>query len=536
MTRCAIYARYSSDRQNERSIEDQIGRCRTFADLQGWTIVQVYEDAAISGFTMANRPGFLAAIAAAETREYDVLLSEHIDRFARNAEHVLNIYNRFKDKGASLWTVTTGEVNGLHATFLGYMAEEYANNLGDKTKRGMESNARQGKATGSKTFGYKGAEGGQITIVPEEAAVVRRIFGDCVAGDTARQIAAALNAEGVPGPRGKLWNQSTINGSPQRGNGILNCELYVGVKVWNRVQMRKDRSTGKRVSTARPREEWKRTPVPELRIIDEGTWGVVRARKDRETAEPRTVQRRPGIFSGLLKCGVCGGSYTIYTSGKLICATHREKGTCSNTRTPNRAKVEKRVLDSLRERLLSPEAIEHYVRAYQSAERERLTALTSKRIPLEKRLGEVKRSIERVIDAIVDGTANDAMKARMKTLDDERLTIEATLRELDEDHPVVTLHPSAAKTYAAMIERLQETLTEIATANPTRAQRDLIDAVRGLVEKIEIMPISMERSGPIDLILHGTLARFLHGAEQPTHGGLGALVAGGGLEPPTCGL
>lgn len=536
MTRCAIYARYSSDRQNERSIEDQIARCRTFAELQGWTVVHVYEDAAISGFAMANRPGLLAAVGAAEKRDYDVLLSEHIDRFARNAENVLNIYNRFKDKGASLWTVTTGEVNALHATFLGYMAEEYANNLGDKTKRGMQSNARQGKSTGSKIFGYRDSEGGQMAIVPEEAAVVRRIFADYVAGDTARQIAAALNAESIPGPRGKLWNQSTINGSPQRGNGILNCELYVGIKVWNRIEMRKDGTTGKRISTPRPREEWERTAVPELRIIDDASWTAVRTRKHREAAQPRSVQRRPGILSGLLKCGVCGGSYTIYTSGKLICATRREKGVCSNTRTPNRAKVEQRVLDGLRERLLSPGAVESYVRAYQNAEKARLATLTSKRAPLEKRLGEVRRGIERVIDAIVDGSANDAMKARMKALDEERLTLEATLHELDEDRSVVTLHPNAAKTYAAMIARLQETLSEIATATPTRAQRDLIDAVRGLIERIEIVPVTMERHGPIDLVLHGTLARFLQGSEQITNGGLGPLVAGGGIEPPTCGL
>ena len=63
--------------------------------------------------------------------------------------------------------------------------------------------------------------------------------------------AKALNAEGVPGPRGSAWSPSTIQGNPKRGIGILNNELYIGRSVWNRQQFIKNPDTGKRV--ARPR-------------------------------------------------------------------------------------------------------------------------------------------------------------------------------------------------------------------------------------------------------------------------------------------
>ena len=54
--RAAIYARYSSDNQREASIEDQVRICRDRIEREGWTLVEVYSDAAVSGATTL-RPG-----------------------------------------------------------------------------------------------------------------------------------------------------------------------------------------------------------------------------------------------------------------------------------------------------------------------------------------------------------------------------------------------------------------------------------------------------------------------------------------------
>ncbi|WP_210528097.1 recombinase family protein [Rubellimicrobium arenae] len=68
-----------------------------------------------------------------------------------------------------------------------------------------------------------------------------------------RKIVARLNAEGIPGPHGGLWNASTIDGSWQRRNGILNNEPYLARLVWNRQRFLKNPETSKRVSQANPR-------------------------------------------------------------------------------------------------------------------------------------------------------------------------------------------------------------------------------------------------------------------------------------------
>jgi DNA invertase Pin-like site-specific DNA recombinase len=98
-----------------------------------------------------------------------------------------------------------------------------------KVRRGQAGRVRAGKIPGGLCYGYRvvratDAAGelvrGEREIVGAEAEIVRRIFRDTIAGLTAREIAAALNREGVPAPRGGSWNASTINGSKKRGNGI----------------------------------------------------------------------------------------------------------------------------------------------------------------------------------------------------------------------------------------------------------------------------------------------------------------------------
>ena len=71
-----------------------------------------------------------------------------------------------------------------------------------------------------------------------------------------RQIAARLNREAVPSPRGGQWNASTINGNRRRRNGILNNELYTGRITYNRQRFVKDPETGRRLARPNPEHEW----------------------------------------------------------------------------------------------------------------------------------------------------------------------------------------------------------------------------------------------------------------------------------------
>jgi len=66
MTRRAVgYSRYSTDLQNERSIEDQEALIRRYASLNGLTLGQLYSDAALSGASIIGRDGLLSLLADA---------------------------------------------------------------------------------------------------------------------------------------------------------------------------------------------------------------------------------------------------------------------------------------------------------------------------------------------------------------------------------------------------------------------------------------------------------------------------------------
>ena len=82
--RCAIYARYSSDLQRESSIEDQIRKCREFAERRGWPVSEEYvrSDSAVSGATLGPRPALseLLALVSRKPRPFDRILIDDTSR------------------------------------------------------------------------------------------------------------------------------------------------------------------------------------------------------------------------------------------------------------------------------------------------------------------------------------------------------------------------------------------------------------------------------------------------------------------------
>lgn len=542
--RAALYARYSSDRQNERSIEDQLELARRMAQSRGWSVEAEFCDAAISGAAMANRPGLNAMLAAGDARAFDVVLVEDTDRLARDREHDAHIFKRLAFAGISISTFTVEKVGVIESTLKGLMNELYLVQLSEKTKRGVRSNAEKGLATGAKLYGYETQPGGATTIDPAQAEIIRHIhvlFAD--ERLSVREIADRLNREGVPGPRGGYWNASTIIGERKRGNGVLRSEIYAGVKVWGRDEVRKDPNTGRRIHHYKPPEAWNRTPVEHLRIVPADLWARTEAQLDAIaiTAPGTRAAHRKGLLSGLIKCGACGASYTSYSKTRLVCAAHRERGAsvCANGRKVSRQLVEARTLEGIRTRMLSPAAVSTYVRAYHAAMHRLSAERRDRRRPLEKRQAELARQIERLVDRICEGTDTPQTNERLRAFEAEKAQTAAELQRQPAD-TVVEAHPGAADAYVKLVQRLEATLTASASED---ADRKLIDSVRDLIDRIEVIPDD-QAAGGVNLRLHGNLSLLLgpkaerkrNGQTPPGLSGGCLLVAGGGIEPPTCGL
>src|SRR5271157_2784796 len=119
-TRVAVYARYSSDNQNEASIEDQLRLCRQRIDQEGWQLEQVYRDAALSGASTL-RPGYQALLAAAREGGFDIVLAEALDRLSRDQEDIAGLYKRLQFAGIKIITLAEGEISELHIGLKGTM-------------------------------------------------------------------------------------------------------------------------------------------------------------------------------------------------------------------------------------------------------------------------------------------------------------------------------------------------------------------------------------------------------------------------------
>src|SRR4051794_38916906 len=153
MVTAVVYARFSSDLQADRSIDDQVRLCRRFIEQQGWAYQHAYTDRAISGAT-ALRPAYQALLEDARRGGYDVVVAEALDRLSRDQEDVAGLLKRLRFAGVRLFTVAEGEIGELHVGLKGTMNALFLKDLADKTRRGLEGRVREGRSGGGLCFGY----------------------------------------------------------------------------------------------------------------------------------------------------------------------------------------------------------------------------------------------------------------------------------------------------------------------------------------------------------------------------------------------
>ena len=527
MTRVALYARYSDDKQSAASIEDQFRVCQIYADRQGWTVAARYSDAAISGSTVILRPGVKALLHDAMAGKFDVVLAEALDRLSRDQEDIAALFKRLRFAGVPIVTLSEGEISELHVGLKGTMNALFLKELSAKTHRGLRGRVEAGKASGNKCYGYGVVRAfdaaGKVTtgereIIPEQAEVVRGIFRDYAAGKSPRQIALALNAAGVPAPRGRTWSSQTIRGKCNGVHGILNNPLYVGRMIWNRARDLRDPDTGGVKRRANPESEWVHADVPHLRIVDDALWEAAKARQEefsrvyehaltegKRLLGAASAARRPiSLLSGLVACGVCGVGISRRGNGRMACLGHANGKGCTNNTTVVADRLEARVLMGLRDRLLTPQIAAEAMRSFI----EETNRLNHQRRANEavgrQRLEKARKAYKGLMTMIEQGEYTPGMVGRLRELENEVAAIEATLAEAPRDVP--DIHPNIAELYRRKVERLTEALAD--PDNRTEAAT----ALRGLIEKVVVTPTG--RRGEHNVRLLGDLETILAWAED----------------------
>jgi len=520
LVRCAVYTRYSSDLQRPASTEDQIRNCQDAADREGWTIVgkYIFSDEEITGQTLVGRNvDELIRLAKTCPKPFDGIIIDDTSRLGRYVPDVLRVTDILESYGVFVYFAAQrldSRAPGFRQVFtiFAMMDEQYVAQLADKVRRGQRGRVLKGCVPGGKCYGYQNipiedptrrGEYGRPAVIgvwqrplPQQAAVVLRIFQMYAAGLSYARIAKSLNREGVLSPqpprKGKVrgWSHNGIR-------EMLRNEKYHGVLVYDRTKTIRNRETGRCEQRPRPESEWMRIDVPEMRIVSEELWNAVREQnrrvRDKHGAKTlggmnRTAASRGYLFSGLLECGWCDRNITI-TSGKAPysrygCPNNRFKDLCSNQVTILQTRLEQQLISWLVKNLLRPELAEELFQLFHDAvtatiENEARLAqeAANRNSELHQELAKHQKEAQNLAEAIAQQRISPTLSKRLATTEARISEIEDLLNA-PKEVKIPRFSPNEIRD--ALREQTQR-LAEILTGDRAIARQELQKRIDKLI-------------------------------------------------------
>ncbi len=404
-----VYARFSSHRQGEQSIEGQVAEAERYADAHGLTIIHVYADRAQTGRN-DNREQFQLMLADAAKNKFDALIVWKTDRIGRNKEEIaLNKYH-LKKNGVKIYYVAemipdTPEGIILESVIEG-MAAYYSEQLSQNVKRGRRASAEKAQCIGgTRPLGYITGPDKKYVIDSEKAPVVKMVFELYAKGQTISQIVRTLNEKGYRTLKGRQFTNNSLS-------TMLKNEKYIGVYAY------KDEV---RIENAIPQ------------IVDTETFYKVQemlkynqraAAHKNAKAEYLLTEKLFCGKCGAMMVGVCGTSSTGNRHYYYSCNNQRKKK--CNKKLVRQEWIENLVLEYVIKLLQNEELLEFIAESTYEYYMKQNTE-TSYTESLQKALADVNKSIRNLIKAIEEGIINKATKTRMDELDEQKSEIEAAL-------------------------------------------------------------------------------------------------------------
>lgn len=490
--RVVLYARVSTAEQAEKdlSIPAQLDAMRRYCHDRGYTAVTEYVEPGASA-TDDNRKVFKRMLedVLAPDAAIDSVLVYHTSRFMRNAGKARALKGALKKNGIRVLAVTqeiSDDPMGKLVEGIFELIDEYESDVnGMRTSAAMRQAARQGFYPGARApLGYRvekievkpGLMRGRLVPEPGEIPTVLDIFRAYVRSAGAKTAARELNRRGA----------RTRNGRPFTRNLVLRVvsdTVYVGKYAWGK----HDQQTGELL----PEDEWIILPCEP--IVGRDLFDLaqkVRAERDPERNTGRTGSS-PLLLAGLVRCGKCGASYGLETSGKRRASGdggYRYYNCRSFTRTGREAcaghrhKVEAldaAVLEHLTERLFTPERCRELLDDLVRESGLLRQKTEEQRKSFERELDDVDRKVRRWEDAFERGELPGELGLeRLRELSAKREEITAALGK------VVPMRPLPPHLFTEATQaRFRETLRGLFLAGDNAFSRHYL---RHLVERIDV--------------------------------------------------
>lgn len=399
-----IYARYSSHRQNEESIEQQVDECAKFARENGITVIDIYADHAVSGKT-DKRQEFQKMLKDAEKGKFEVVIAYKSNRIARNMLNALQYEERLDKLGIK--TMYCKEEFGNNAAgrfafrMMLNMNQFYSENLAEDIRRGMADNAQQCKVNGSIPLGYKKGEDGKFEIDPEGAAVVREIFSQFNDGVPLAEVADSLNSRGIRTRHNRPFNRSSFH-------AMLKNDAYIGTY----------RHSGVVVEGGIPA------------VLDKSTFQEAQER----LRSGRTVRKSTVFYlTGKLFCGRCNSPMTGVSGNNgdryyYYYACKKQKLKLCDMKAVPKHDIESRVVSIIRDYILTPEIMEKI--ADMCMNLQQTSDIQQERNAVRRTRDSANDSIKNILAAIEKGIVTDSTKDRLLELEETVRQCEIQLQNL----------------------------------------------------------------------------------------------------------
>jgi len=418
MIRCALYCRYSSDAQNESSVEGQMRECQEYAERHNMKIVSTYIDRALSAKT-DDRPEFQKMIRDSAKKQYDVVLVWKLDRFARNRLDSATYRAILKRNGVSVVSakesISDGPEGIILEAMLEGMAEYYSAELSVKVKRGHKENALKCKANGGTLLlGYRVNAEQYYEIDPLTAPIVQEIFQRYADGQIAPDIIDELvNRNVFAGTKHKFTSKSSIY-------NLLQNRKYIGEYRYGDMVV----------------------PGGMPAIITPELFEKVQKRLGVNKRKPAT-QKAPEeyILTTKLFCGKCstmvvgtGGTSrngTVHNYYKCGNRVHRK--TCDK-KTVRKAWLERHVVWLTQSNVLCDDMIDRLADAIVELQKQESTTIPF----LQKQLADVGKRIDNLLNAVEEGMANASAKQRLDDLEAKKADIEIAIAKEKIAHTPLT--------------------------------------------------------------------------------------------------
>jgi DNA invertase Pin-like site-specific DNA recombinase len=420
MQKGVIYARYSSDRQNEQSIAGQVEVCTKWANDNDINIVSVYHDEALTGKN-DKRPGFQRMVKDAKNGKFDYVIVYKLDRFARNrfdsAVYKANLKKYGVKVISAMEHIAPGPEGIILESVLEGMAEYYSANLAQNVMRGMRQKAEQGKYMGGTVpLGYKIDAEKNYQIDEKTAPAVILAFEKYAAGETIKEICIALNSAGYRTSTKKEFSYSSLHSvlSNRKYTGRYEC---MGVSMDN--------------------------VIPKL--IDDDVFENVQRKLQKNKRSPASSKGKVKYYlTGKLFCGKCG-SNMVGDSGTggsgnthyyYSCIEKKRKHGCTK-KSVKKDWIEQLITDITINNVLSDDNISFIAQmAFEEYEalRNDATELTA----LKQSLKEVQKTIDNIMNAIEQGIITDTTKQRMFDAEERKKELQLSIAKEEVKKPPIT--------------------------------------------------------------------------------------------------